>query len=69
MTNQFSKTAMIVTSSMGPIMILCIVKQYVSKRFPNREVCTSYGGLPLCVVVVAISWTFSRVVSKVLEDD
>ena len=64
MTNQFSKTAMIVTSSMGPIADSCIDKQYVSKRFPNR----SYALRRRCAVVVAISWTFS-LVSKVLEDD
>ena len=45
MTNQFSKTAMIVTSSMGPIMILALISSMSQNDSPTDEVCTSYGGL------------------------
>ena len=66
MTNQFSKTAMIVTSSMGPLMILALISSMSQNDSPTVKFALR---MAVCTVVVAISWTFSRVVSKVLEDD
>ena len=66
MTNQFFQNGDDCNQLDGANYDSCIDKQYVSKDSPTVKFALR---MAVCAVVVAISWTFSRVVSKVLEDD